>query len=44
MTLAGDLTDEQRQRLREISDRCPVQKILTTLIHIQTQLVNFAGN
>ncbi len=25
----GDLTDEQRQRLYEIADRCPVQRIVT---------------
>ncbi len=40
LTIAGDLTDEQRQRLREISDRCPVHKLLTHPLQIQTQLVD----
>jgi putative redox protein len=38
LTLAGNLTDAQRQRLREISDRCPVHKLLTHPPSIQTQL------
>ncbi|MEM9002812.1 MAG: OsmC family protein [Cyanobacteria bacterium P01_F01_bin.86] len=40
LTLEGNLTDEQRQRLREISDRCPVQKLLAAPVKIQTQLVD----
>ena len=43
LTLEGDLNDEQRQRLREISDRCPAHKLLTTPVPIQTQLVDLAG-
>ncbi|RZM79208.1 OsmC family protein [Leptolyngbya iicbica] len=39
LTLEGDLTEEQRQRLREISDRCPVQKLLKQPTQIQTQLL-----
>lgn len=39
LTLEGDLTDEQRQRLLDISERCPVQKLLTNPIQIQTQLL-----
>lgn len=34
----GPLTDEQRQRLLEIADRCPVHKSLTTEIDIVTRL------
>ena len=36
--LAGDLTDEQRQRLLEIADRCPVHRTLTSEIVINTTL------
>ena len=39
LTLTGNLTPEQRERLREISDRCPVHKLLTNPVQIQTQLV-----
>ncbi|KAI9134034.1 OsmC family protein [Acaryochloris sp. CCMEE 5410] len=38
LSLEGDLDEQQRQRLRDISDRCPVHKLLTTPISIQTQL------
>lgn len=38
LTLKGDLDQQQRQRLRDISDRCPVHKLLTNPIAIQTQL------
>ena len=35
LTFAGDLTDEQRVRLLDIAERCPVQKMLegTTAVH-----------
>ena len=36
--LGGPLTDEQRTRLGEIADRCPVHRTLTSEIHIQTRL------
>ena len=39
LTLEGDLDEAQRQRLREISDRCPVQRMLTVPVDIQTRLV-----
>ena len=39
LMLKGDLDDAQRQRLREISDRCPVHKMLTAPVQIQTALV-----
>ena len=34
VTFAGDLTDEQRTRLREIAHKCPVHKTLTSEIVI----------
>jgi len=36
--LIGTLDDEQRQRLREIADHCPVHKTLTSKIVIETVL------
>ncbi len=37
--LEGDLTDEQRTRLLEIANKCPVHKTLTGSIEIPTELV-----
>jgi len=37
--LIGPLTAEQRVRLLEIADKCPVHRTLTTEIDIRTQLV-----
>jgi putative redox protein len=37
--LDGPLTDEQRARLLEIADKCPVHKTLTAEIKIRTELV-----
>jgi putative redox protein len=37
--LAGPLSDEQRTRLLEIADKCPVHRTLTSEIHIRTRLV-----
>jgi len=34
----GDLTDEQRRRLLEISDRCPVHRTMTSELDISTTL------
>jgi putative redox protein len=39
LTLEGDLSDEQRQRLREIGDRCPVHRLLAGTVDIQTHFV-----
>lgn len=39
ITLTGDLTDEQRKRLLEIADRCPVHRTLEGDIEIKTELV-----
>lgn len=36
--LDGPLSDEQRQRLLEIANRCPVHRTLTSEIHIPTRL------
>jgi putative redox protein len=38
LELAGALTDEQRARLLEIADKCPVHRALTSEIHIRTRL------
>ena len=40
ITLIGELSVEQRQRLLEIANLCPVHKSLTSRIDIQTELVN----
>ena len=37
--LAGALTDEQRAKLMEIADRCPVHQTLTSEINIKTRAV-----
>jgi putative redox protein len=37
--LEGDLTEEQRHRLLEIADRCPVHRTLENSATIETQLV-----
>jgi len=36
--LTGDLDDEQRQRLLNIAERCPVHQTLTSEIHTTTSL------
>lgn len=36
--LAGPLTDEQRSRLLEIAEHCPVHRTLTSEIRIETHL------
>jgi putative redox protein len=40
ITLTGDLTPEERDRLLQIAEKCPVHKTLTNPIHIQTTLIN----
>jgi len=37
--LIGDLTEEQRQRLFEISNKCPIHKALSNQIIINSELV-----
>lgn len=38
IALAGPLTEEQRQRLLEIANRCPVHRTLTSEVSIRTRL------
>lgn len=38
IVLEGDLTDEQRERLLQIANACPVHKILTNTVSIRTGL------
>ncbi len=38
IVLEGDLTDEQRKRLLEIANKCPVHRTLTGTIRIETAL------
>ena len=37
--LAGSLSEEQRVRLLEIANKCPVHRTLTAEVHIETRLV-----
>jgi uncharacterized OsmC-like protein len=37
--LGGSLTDEQRGKLLEISNRCPVHRTLTSHVEIKTRLI-----
>jgi uncharacterized OsmC-like protein/pimeloyl-ACP methyl ester carboxylesterase len=37
LTLTGDLSDEQRARLVEIADKCPVHRTLTSEVNIRTR-------
>lgn len=39
LTLMGDLSEEQRERLLEISNKCPVHKLLAPGAEIETVLV-----
>ena len=39
LVLSGRLNDEQRARLAEIADKCPVHRTLTSEIKIRTRLV-----
>jgi uncharacterized OsmC-like protein len=39
ISLSGELSAEQRSRLREIAERCPVHRTLTSEIKIRTRLV-----
>jgi len=39
LVLSGRLDEEQRKRLAEIADKCPVHRTLTSEIKIRTRLV-----
>jgi len=39
ITVAGDFTEEQRAKLLEIAQKCPVHRTLTSEINIRTTLV-----
>jgi putative redox protein len=39
ISLTGSLTDEQRTRLAEIAERCPVHRTLTSEIKIRTRMI-----
>ena len=38
LTFEGDLDDEQRARLLEIADKCPVHRTLTSEVKIRSRL------
>jgi putative redox protein len=38
ISLHGELSAEQRNRLREIAERCPIHRTLTSEIKIRTRL------
>jgi len=38
ITLSGELSDEQRQRLLEIAEKCPVHRALTLSMTIESSL------
>jgi putative redox protein len=37
--LIGNLTDEQRNKLFEISNKCPIHKTLTNTVKINSKLI-----
>ena len=39
ISLSGPLAEEQRARLLEMADRCPVHRTLTSEVNIRTRLV-----
>jgi uncharacterized OsmC-like protein len=39
VTIEGDLSAEQRQRLLEIADKCPVHRTLHSEVNVVTRLV-----
>jgi putative redox protein len=44
ISLMGTLTEEQRAKLLEIANKCPVHRTLTSEIKIRTQLVEAAAD
>jgi len=43
VTLEGDLSDEQRNRLLEIANKCPVHRTLHSEVWVPTSLAPPAG-
>jgi putative redox protein len=41
ITLQGDLTDEQRERLLQIANACPIHKVLTGEVRIASSLASY---
>ena len=39
IAVAGELTEEQRSKVLEIADKCPVHRTLTAEINIRTTLL-----
>jgi uncharacterized OsmC-like protein len=39
ITVAGELTQEQRTKILEIADKCPIHRTLTSEINIRTTLL-----
>lgn len=39
ITLKGDFTEDQHKRLLKVAESCPVHKLLTSNIQIQTALI-----
>jgi len=39
ISLSGTLSQDQRSRLQDIADRCPVHRTLTSEIKIRTRLI-----
>ncbi|MNV93913.1 OsmC-like protein [compost metagenome] len=44
VSLHGDLTEEQRQRLLQIANACPIHKVLTGEVRIATSLQAAVGS
>lgn len=40
LKLVGDLTDEQRQRLLNIANKCPVHRTMESEIYVETRLID----
>jgi putative redox protein len=40
ISLVGNLTDDQRRRLLEIANKCPVHRTLTSTMHIETHVAS----
>jgi putative redox protein len=39
ISLEGPLTAEQKQKLLEVAERCPVNRVLSSNVHVETRLV-----